>query len=321
MEQNSSTFLLFEKIMPRFTKILFILTGCVLFHCGGHSSQPRQRANPQYLNAIQGWQQKRLTSLKSSTGWLNLAGLFWLKPGKNTCGADSANAIIFPKNKAPSFVGVFILQDSIVTFQARSGISVMHNDSAITSIVLRNDLAGNPTKLSLGPLSWTIIKRGDRYGVRLRDHQHPLLQEFAGLETFPVDSTWRLEAKFERNDPPKIIAVPTILNTIDEELSPGAFVFKVNGKTLRLDATGKMTDEELFVIFADETNGKETYGAGRFLYVPTPNANEQAVIDFNKAYNPPCAFTPYATCPLPPAQNKLPIRITAGEKNYVQARH
>lgn len=197
----------------------------------------------------------------------------------------------------------------------------MFNDSVVTAIVMHNDLQDHPTKLTLGPLSWTIIKRGEKYGVRLRDHEHPLLKTFDGITTYPIDSTWRVEATFEPNNPPKILAIPTILNTIDEEPSPGAFVFKLNGKTYRLDATGKMTDKDLFVIFADQTNGKETYGAGRFLYVPTPNESGKTIIDFNKAYNPPCAFTAYATCPLPPEQSKLPVRITAGEKKYAYAAH
>jgi len=302
-------------------KFSILISCCILSSCAYNSSPPRQKANPQYLTEIQRWQQKRIDNLKSPTGWLNLAGLFWLQAGENTAGADSANMIIFPKNKAPDFIGSFFLQDSVVTFRAQPSINVTHNDSVISSMVMRNDIEGNPARLTLGTLNWTIIKRGEKYGVRLRDDEHPLLKLFAGIETFPVDSTWRLAAKFEANDPPKIIAVPTVLNTINEEPSPGAFVFNIDGKTYRLDATGKMTDKELFIIFADRTNGKEAYGAGRFLYVPTPGANGKAVIDFNQAYNPPCAFTPYATCPLPPEQNMLPIRITAGEKNYVSATH
>jgi hypothetical protein len=305
----------------KLTDSKLFITHCILLCMACNYSQPRQRANPLYLAEIQRWRQKRIDNLKSPTGWLNLAGLFWLREGENTAGADSTNAIIFPKNKAPDFIGSFILQDSVVRFQSRLGTNVMHNDSAITSIVMRNDLQGNPTKLTLGVLSWTIIKRGERFGVRLRDHEHPLLQQFDGVATFPVDSTWRLEARFERNDTPKIIAIPTILNTIDEEPSPGALVFDIDGKTYRLDATGKMTDKELFVIFADQTNSKETYGAGRFLYVATPDESGKTTIDFNKAYNPPCAFTEYATCPLPPEQNKLPVRVTAGEKNYVHVAH
>lgn len=293
---------------------------CVLL-LGCTAPQPRQRANAKYLHEIQTWQQQRLQSLKSPTGWLNLAGLFWLKAGENTAGADSTNTLIFPKTQAPNFIGSFILEDTVVTFRAHPNVAVTLNDSIISSVTIQNETAKNPPTLALGTLSWTIIKRGDKYGVRLRDHEHPLLKQFAGIETFPVDSSWRLEARFEANHPPKLIAVPTILNTIIEEPSPGAFIFNVAGKTYRLDATGKMTDKELFVIFADRTNGKETYGAGRFLYVPTPNLAGNAVLDFNKAYNPPCAFTPYATCPLPPEQNTLPIRITAGEKNYIAAKH
>jgi len=300
--------------------VLLIIV-CAALLCGCNSSEPRQRAEAKYLGEIQAWHQQRLESLKSPTGWLNLAGLFWLEEGENTAGADSTNAIILPKDKAPDFAGSYILQDSIVTFKTRPGIHVMLDDSVVTSIVMHNDLQDHPTKLSLGTLSWTIIKRGEKYGVRLRDHQHLMLRTFDGVEIFPIDSTWRIEATFEPNDPPKIIAIPTVLNTINEEPSPGAFVFRLDGKTCKLDATGKMTDKELFVIFADPTNGKETYGAGRFLYVPTPDANGKTTIDFNKAYNPPCAFTEYATCPLPPEQNKLSVRITAGEKNFSHAVH
>jgi hypothetical protein len=294
---------------------------CTALLCGCNASPPRQRAETKYLGEIQAWHQQRIASLKSPTGWLNLAGLLWLEEGENTAGADSTNAIIFPKDKAPDFIGSFILHDGIVTFQARPGVDVMHGDNAVTAIVMHNDLEGNPTKLWLGSLSWTIIKRGERYGVRLRDHEHPALKNFDGIETFPIDSTWRIEATFAPNDPPKLIAIQTVLNTINEEPSPGAVVFKINGKTYRLDATGKMTDKELFVIFADQTNGKETYGAGRYLYVPTPDGTGKTIIDFNKAYNPPCTFTPYATCPLPPEQNNLPVRITAGEKNFAHAAH
>jgi hypothetical protein len=312
---------MFNLRMMKWKVFLPSIFGIWIFAHGCNSSQPRQRANPQYLAEIQSWQQKRIASLKSPNGWLNLAGLFWLKERENTAGADSTNMLIFPKTQAPDFIGSFILQDSVVTFLAKSNVSVTLNDSVISSIVMRNDAEENPTRLALGVLSWTIIKRSDKFGVRLRDHKHPLLQEFTGIETFPVDSAWRIAAKFEANNPPKMLAVPTVLNTINEEPSPGAFVFKIDGKTHRLDATGKMTDKELFVIFADRTNGKETYGAGRFLYVPTPEASGKAIIDFNKAYNPPCAFTPYATCPLPPEQNTLPVRITAGEKNYAQTSH
>ncbi|MDZ7288976.1 MAG: DUF1684 domain-containing protein [candidate division KSB1 bacterium] len=301
--------------------VVFLIAVCAVLLCDCNSPQPRPKANPQYLRELQSWHQKRIENLKRPNGWLNLAGLFWLEEGENTVGSDSTNAIIFPKDRSPEFIGSFILQDSIVSFQARPGINVTHNDSVITSIVMRNDMQGIPTMLALGNLRWVIIKRGARYGVRLRDLENPLLKKFTGIETFPIDSTWRIEAAFETYSPPKMIEVPTVLNTINEEPSPGAIVFKIKGTTYRLDATGKLTDKELFVIFADQTNGRETYGAGRFLYVPTPDQNGKTIIDFNKAYNPPCAFTEYATCPLPPEQNKLSIRVTAGEKKYMHAVH
>jgi uncharacterized protein (DUF1684 family) len=226
-------------------KSLVLPIAACLWLTWGCDSRPRPKANPHYLREIQAWHQSRIEGLKSPAGWLNLAGLFWLKAGENTAGADSANAIIFPKAKAPAFIGAFVLQDSIVKFQARPGVSVTHNDSAVTTIIMRNDLQENPTKLMFGTLSWTIIKRGGRYGVRLRDLEHPQLQQFDGIETFPVDSTWRIEAVFAPNDPPKMIGIPTVLSTINEEPLAWRVHFKINGKTYQLDATGKMTDKEL----------------------------------------------------------------------------
>ena len=186
----------------------------------------------------------------------------------------------------------------------------------MSSVQMKADVSGEPTILELNSLSWFIIKRGEEYGVRLRDSENENITRFKGIEMFPIDTTWRVSAKLEPYDPPKIIEVPTILGTISKETSPGALVFRLRGNIYRLDPIAEPGDESLFVIFADQTNGSETYDAGRFLYVNKPNENDSTIIDFNKAYNPPCAFTSFATCPLPPTQNVLPIRITAGEKKY-----
>ena len=168
--------------------------------------------------------------------------------------------------------------------------------------------------MSIGSLRWYIIKRDDKYGVRLRDIDANLRKEFKGIDTYPVNEDWKITAKFEAYNPPKTISIPSIIGTVEEDMAPGALVFEKDGKEYRLDPV--VEGDEFFIIFADETSGEETYGAGRFLYTAMPDSTGNVILDFNKAYNPPCAFTPYATCPLPPKQNYLKLRITAGEKKY-----
>ena len=180
---------------------------------------------------------------------------------------------------------------------------------------MQNDLSGNPTVLTLGSLKWFIIKRGeDKYGVRVRDLRASLLENFKGIDTFPINEDWKIIAKYEPYNPPKIISIPSIIGTVDQDTARGSLVFEVNGEKYKLDPIKE--GNEFFIIFADETSGKETYGAGRFLYADMPDSLGNVILDFNKAYNPPCSFTKYATCPLPPKQNYLHLSVTAGEKNY-----
>ncbi len=288
--------------------------------CRG-TSQNGRKPHDSYVAEIQDWHRKRIESLKSPNGWLNLVGLFWLKEGENRFGSDPSNDIVFPEGKAPRFIGTITLRDGVVRTRIDRGVEVLHDGKPVREIPMKTDAQGNPTVLSLGSLRWFIIERKKGYGVRLRDLESPRVAEFMGIEMFPIDSAWRVEARFEPYVPPKMISVPTILGTTRRQPSPGALVFKIRGKTYRLDPIAEPEDKELFVIFSDETAGIETYGGGRFLYVNRPGKDGKTVIDFNKAYNPPCAFTPYATCPLPPAQNHLPFRVTAGEKKYGHGSH
>jgi hypothetical protein len=167
-------------------------------------------------------------------------------------------------------------------------------------------------------LKWHIIKRGDRFALRLKDSGSKALKEFKGLEYFPVDPSWRINARFVPYDPPKQLYIATVIGTIDTMTAPGYLSFRAGRKTCRLDPVHEAGDSSLFVIFADGTSGVETYGGGRFMDVALPDEYGHTVIDFNKAYNPPCAFTEFATCPLPPDQNKLPVRVAAGEKVYAE---
>ena len=291
--------------------IIFSVLFVMVISC--NQSVPEQKGSPAYLAEIRSWHQKRIENLKKENGWLNLAALYWLKNGENKFGTAPDNDFVLPEGKAPNYVGSFFLKDSFVTVKINPGVKVFHKEAIVGEMQMDSDLSGDPTVLRLGSLRWFIIKRGEKFGVRLRNLEAPLLQEFKGIETYPINADWRIEAVFEPYNPPKKLAIPTILGTVEEEISPGALKFQVDGKTYTLDPVG---NGKLFLVFADETNGIETYGGGRFLYVDTPDSLGKTIIDFNKAYNPPCVFTKYATCPLPPEQNYLRLGITAGEKNY-----
>lgn len=268
---------------------------------------------------IEEWRKDRLNRLTSDTGWLTLCGLFWLKEGENKFGTDSTNDIIFPIGKAPKFAGSLWLEKGVVRMEARPEVPIRYGDSLVTSFILQSDEAGlaTPTVLNLGTLSFFVIKRGSELGVRVRDTENPARRYFAGLEYFPINPDWRIEATFEPYDPPKTLPIVNVLGMEIEETSPGAIVFEYKGNRYRLDAIReKGTGGQLFVIFKDETNGFETYSLGRQLYTALPSADNKVIIDFNKAYNPPCAFTEFTTCPVPPKQNYLPFRVDAGEKKY-----
>ena len=258
---------------------------------------------------------KRLASLQRPDGWLTLVGLFWLEPGDNRVGSDSGASVRLPAGKAPPRLGAITLGASTIRFQAAPDVAVACDGKPAAACDLKSDEESEPTLLEHGSLSFYVIKRGERFAVRVKDSDAPARSRFHGLENFPISERFRFVARFEKYDPPKRISVPNILGKETSETSPGALVFTHEGRTYRLDPVLETGTADLFVIFGDATNGHETYGGGRFLYA-SPPVDGRTVLDFNKAYNPPCVFSPYATCPLPPAQNLLPIRIEAGEKTY-----
>jgi hypothetical protein len=274
----------------------------------------------QYVAEINQWHAQRIERLKKPDSWLSLAGLFWLKEGQNTIGSAEDNDVVFP-NDAPSRIGIVTIRDSIINFAVEPGVTVLVNDSAVQTLRLQSDADGNPTKLQVGHYQWYIIKRDNRYAIRLKNFNHPNFSTFNGIDRFPVDKKWRVKAKFIPYNPPKELSIASVLGTEEKEICYGALEFEIDGKTFRIDPIGDMDDDEWFIIFGDATNGNTTYGAGRYIYIPKPDENGITYIDFNKAYNPPCVFTEFATCPLPPPQNKLPIEVTAGEKIYGHSSH
>jgi uncharacterized protein (DUF1684 family) len=257
------------------------------------------------------WQEKRIERLKSETGWLNIAGLYWLREGENSFGSDSSNFIVFPEI-APARIGKYILDEGKIRFIPEKGSAVSYAMEPAVEMDIATDRSGSPSILESGSLAWFIIQRGSRYGIRLRDYQNPALEEFKGIETFTPDPEWQLRAEFEAFEETREILVPTVTGTEEKYMCPGILRFRIGDRVVELQPLE--SGKRFFIIFADETSGLETYGGGRFLYTEKPDRKGRLLIDFNRAYNPPCAFTPYATCPLPPAENILPLRIEAGEK-------
>ncbi len=282
--------------------LLLLATGC-----------EKDQGSPEYVKSIKQWHEKRVARLKTETGWLNLVGLYWLNEGKNTFGSAKDNDIIFPDNAA-SHIGTFFLNEGVVTVKINPEVKVTNSSRPVTCKRLNDDLSDSTTVLQHGSYRWFIINRNGRYGIRLRDINAPLVREFEGIDTYPVNEKWKIEAKFRPYPEPKVIEIPNIIGSFEKDTVSGKLVFEIDGKTYTLDPVNE--GNEFFIIFADETNGEETYGAGRFLYTDKPDSSGKVVLDFNKAYNPPCAFTKFATCPLPPKDNYLHLKITAGEKKY-----
>jgi len=273
-----------------------------------------------YRKEIEKWRQERVDGLKKEDGWLTLVGLYWLKRGANRFGSDPGLPVILPKGKAPAFAGNLALQQepdpakTKVVLTVQPGVPLTADGKPVTGpLVLKTDNDGKPTILELGSLEFYLIRRQEKIGVRVKDKQSPQRASFKGLDNYPIQPQWRVVARFEPYKDKKI-DIANILGQVSQEVSPGAVVFDWKGKTYRIDAMdgGKGS---LFLVFGDQTNGKETYGAGRFLDTDPPK-DGKVVVDFNTAYNPPCAFTAFATCPLPPSQNKLAVKVEAGEKKF-----
>ena len=287
--------------------LLSVLIGC------------EQQPDSTYVKSIKEFHSQRIDRLKQPDSWLSLVGLYWLKEGENSFGSDESNDFVFPNKFALSNLGAFVLKDSVVLAKILGGEKVYLNDIPVSYQIMHSDLTINPTILKHGSLSWYAIQRGDRFGIRLKDSEAPLLKEFEDIDMFDIDSTWRIPAQFIEYDTPKEVLTPTAIGTFEKTEVLGKLEFDINGKLFSLEPS--VSENGYFLVFGDESNGEETYGAGRFLYIEKPDSSEQLYIDFNKAYNPPCVFTKYATCPLSRKENYLKIKILAGEKNFHSEYH
>lgn len=266
---------------------------------------------------VDAWRQKRDADLRKPDGWLSLVGLYWLDEGDNLFGAAPENDIIHTGGRAPERIGVFTVADGKVTFTPEPGLPVKSDSAQWTGGEMLSDGDGPPTTLDLGPLRWYVIRRERRLAVRLKDATSPTLTGFTGVELYPLASPLRVRGRFRPYDPAREIEVPNIFGSLVMMKSHGAVEFELNGESYSLDTWEDSDDPvNLFTAFADSTNGRGTYGGGRFLWIDAPDEEGRVVVDFNRAYNPPCVFTEFATCPLPPRQNRLPLAIEAGERMY-----
>lgn len=269
-----------------------------------------------YAAQIEEWRERRLERLTGPTGWLSLTGLHWLEEGDNGIGADPASRVALPAGTAPPRAGLLRVTGGQVRLEPSPDAAFEIGGQRIAGpSVLVTDASEGPTVFTLGNLTLEVLARSGRLAVRVRHAENPARQSLRPIPIFPVDRAWRFDAVFEAYDPPKTIPITSILGTVEQETCPGAIAFSAGGRRLRLEPILERGEKDYWVIFGDLTNGHETYGGGRFVYVPPPVFG-RTVLDFNKAYNPPCVFTPYTTCPLPPPQNRLPIRVEAGEKKY-----
>lgn len=292
-----------------------LLVATLLFvtaSCGRNVPAP----DPAYVAEIEAWRAERLARLTADDGWLTVVGLVWLQPGVNRFGSDPANEIPLAATDIPALAGtVELLADGSVVARAAEGAAVTVDGAPLVESVLRSDAQGTPDIVGVGRLRFHIIDRGGRLGARIKDPEAAARREFKGIEHFPINPRYRVTARLEPYPEPRQVPVPTVLGTPTPMLAPGVLRFTLLGNELTLEPYQESPDEaSYFLIFRDRTSGDTTYGGGRFLDAAAAGADGTTVLDFNLAYSPPCAFTPHATCPLPPPQNSLRVAVEAGEK-------
>jgi len=272
-----------------------------------------------YDDDVRQWRQNVEAALRGEESWLSLAGLFWLKPGENSMGSGQHNGILLPEGAAPEVAGSIEFDGNRAVFHSAPGVEARSGEDLIGSILLQPDISDSPKRIRLGDVAFMAVVRAGRWGVRVWNRKHPARDTFPGRRWYPIQDRWLRTARYERYDPPRSIMTENILGDSESAPCPGYVEFDLDGASARLLVTDADADG-LFLIFADPTNGNTTYPAGRFL-ATGPVDGERVLLDFNRAYSPPCAFTPFATCPLPPIENRLPIPIEAGEMDTAAGGH
>ena len=274
-------------------------------------SAPLIEDETSYTKSIEQWQQDRLEGLKAKDGWLNLAGIYWLKEGEQSIGSDPSNDIVFPE-KAEDFIGTITVKEEVAYIKVNDEAKLYYKNEQVTELELSYDGSGAPTYITHGDLAWYIMKRHTSLAIRLRDYKNPAIEALDQMPSYPIDPDYVVEATLHAFEEPRTITVNTPFQDYTQEYTcPGELHFKIKGQRLKL--LPFTSGEGYFIIISDETSAMETYGGGRFMYT-FPDSTGRIILDFNKAYNPPCAVTPFAACPMPPRENHQPIKIEAGEK-------
>ena len=266
-----------------------------------------------HTDMMREWRQRRHERLSSEDGWLTLVGLDWLKEGENRLGSSADSDIRLPGG--PAHWGTITLDGDEISFAPAAGQSITVDGAPAAPARLVADNQGQPTVVRSGTLSFHVIYRGS-YALRVKDSQAPTLLAFTGVDNYPIDASWRFEARFLPAEPGQTIEIGDVLGQVNPMPVLGTVEFQRDGHTYSLLGLSEEGSDSIWFLFADRTTGRETYGAGRFLYSDGMPENGRVVVDFNKAYNPPCAFSEFSTCPLPPQQNRLDLAVTAGEKDY-----
>lgn len=268
------------------------------------------------------WRVQRRDTLLKPDGWTSLVGLHWIDPGAHYVGSAADNGIRL--SMGPAHLGLLELKGDAFRFAPDKAATLTLDGQPLTGATdLRSDADANgPSVIGFddGKGSATVIARSGRYALRVRHADAPSRTGFAGLEFWPADRGWKIEGRFIPHPPGRTMEVANIIGSMDQMANPGVVEFTRDGKTYQIEALDE-GEGVLFLVFADRTNGHGSYGAGRFLDAPMPDAHGKVMLDFNQSRNPPCAFTAFATCPLPPPENRLDLAITAGEKAYHKPVH
>ena len=268
-----------------------------------------------YVAEVTKFRQDREATLKSNTGWLTIAGLWFLTQPQTTFGSDPLNDIVFPAS-APPRAGTFEMRNGKVTVKAAQGVTFHLDGKPLTTAELKSDVPGPADRLTLGDdLQFWVHNSGERLSIRLRDQNSSLRKEFTGLSWFPIDPSYRVEAAYTPFDKPQMVDVASLVGDTDKTPIPGLVTFTLKGQEYTLEPFAGPGDPQFWFVFRDLTSQKESYPAARFLYAPAP-VNGKMTLDFNTVVNPPCAYNPHTTCPLPTERNRLRTRIEAGEMKY-----
>ncbi|MDG5766789.1 DUF1684 domain-containing protein [Balneolales bacterium ANBcel1] len=278
----------------------------------GESSLPEEQ-DEEYLAWVEEWHSNRIERLNDDQGWLRLAGLYWLDEGEQLFGSGERARVRFPEGSIPEYAGIFELRSDSVFIRVVGNVDIRDNRGR----GVREELiypSDERKELQYRTLTWFVVQRDDKFGIRLYDDNSPHLRHFDGIDRFEVDRKYRVEADFDPHEEGATMMIENVLGQMIEWDVAGTLMFSLDDQEISMVALG--TGDRLFIPFADATTGDETYPGGRFVYIDRPSPGEPAVIDFNVSYNPPCAINPHTTCPLPPPQNRLNVAIRAGEKHY-----